>query len=120
MVISSAGSHDICRRTLFKDMDDKSELRVARGAAAGAGVAAGLLGIFSSQLGFVAQVVAFAFGLASASLFPVIFLGIFWKRMNKGGAIAAIPSCPGEAMLAHMVTQQARRLIPMTAQSQQA
>jgi len=90
MVISSAVSHDICRRTLFKDMDDKTELRVARGAAAGAVVAAGLLGIFSSQLGFVAQVVAFAFGLASASLFPVIFLGIFWKRMNKEGAIVAM------------------------------
>ena len=90
MVISSAVSHDICRRTLFKDMDDKTELRVARGAAAGAVVAAGLLGIFSAQLGFVAQVVAFAFGLASASLFPVIFLGIFWKRMNKEGAIVAM------------------------------
>ncbi|MCR9224202.1 MAG: cation acetate symporter [Hyphomonas sp.] len=90
MVISSAVSHDICRRTLFKDMDDKTELRVARGAAAGAVFAAGLLGIFSAQLGFVAQVVAFAFGLASASLFPVIFLGIFWKRMNKEGAIVAM------------------------------
>ncbi|MHA7900044.1 MAG: sodium:solute symporter family protein [Henriciella sp.] len=90
MVISSAVSHDICRRTLFKNMDDKTELRVARGAAAGAVVAAGLLGIFSAQLGFVAQVVAFAFGLASASLFPVIFLGIFWKRMNKEGAIVAM------------------------------
>lgn len=90
MVISSAVSHDICRRTLFKDMDDKTELRVARGAAAGAVFAAGLLGIYSAQLGFVAQVVAFAFGLASASLFPVIFLGIFWKRMNKEGAIVAM------------------------------
>ncbi|MEO0982140.1 MAG: sodium:solute symporter family protein [Pseudomonadota bacterium] len=90
MVISSAVSHDICRRTLFPEMDDKTELRVARGAAAGAVVAAGLLGIFSSQLGFVAQVVAFAFGLAAASLFPIIFLGIFWKRMNKEGAIASM------------------------------
>lgn len=90
MVIASAVSHDLCRRTLFKDMDDKTELRVARLAAAGAVVAAGMLGIFSSQLGFVAQVVAFAFGLAAASLFPVIFLGIFWKRMNKEGAIVAM------------------------------
>jgi cation/acetate symporter len=71
-------------------MNDKTELRVARGAAAGAVLAAGLLGIFSNDLGFVAQVVAFAFGLAAASLFPVIFLGIFWKRMNKEGAIAAM------------------------------
>ena len=90
MVISSAVSHDLCRRTIFKSMDDKTELRVARGAAAGAVLAAGLLGIFSNSLGFVAQVVAFAFGLAAASLFPVIFLGIFWTRMNKEGAIAAM------------------------------
>ena len=90
MVISSAVSHDLCRKTLFKDMNDKTELMVARGAAASAVFAAGLLGIFSSQLGFVAQVVAFAFGLAAASLFPTIFLGIFWKRMNREGAIASM------------------------------
>jgi cation/acetate symporter len=90
MVISSAVSHDLCKRTFVPDMDDKTELRVARASAAAAVVAAGLLGVFSSQLGFVAQVVAFAFGLAAASLFPIIFLGIFWKRMNKGGAIAAM------------------------------
>ncbi|MEO0880580.1 MAG: sodium:solute symporter family protein, partial [Pseudomonadota bacterium] len=90
MVISSAVSHDLCRRTLFPEMNDKTELRVARAAAAGAVVAAGLLGLFASELGFVAQVVAFAFGLAAASLFPVIFLGIFWKRMNREGAIAAM------------------------------
>jgi len=90
MVISSAISHDLCRRTLFKDMTDKTELRVARFSAAGAVVAAGLLGLFASQLGFVAQVVAFAFGLAAASLFPIIFLGIFWKRMNREGAITSM------------------------------
>lgn len=90
MVISSAVSHDLCRKTFFKEMDDKTELRVARGAAAGAVFAAGLLGIFAGQLGFVAQVVAFAFGLAAASLFPIIFLGIFWKRMNKEGAISSM------------------------------
>ena len=90
MVISSAVSHDLCRRTLYKGMTDQTELLVARGAAAGAVVAAGLLGLFADNLGFVAQVVAFAFGLAAASLFPIIFLGIFWKRMNKEGAIAAM------------------------------
>ena len=90
MVISSAISHDLCRRTLFPEMTDKTELRVARISAAGAVAAAGLLGVFASQLGFVAQVVAFAFGLAAASLFPVIFLGIFWKRMNREGAIASM------------------------------
>ncbi len=90
MVISSAISHDLCRRTLFPSMNDKTELRIARFSAAGAVVCAGLLGLFASQLGFVAQVVAFAFGLAAASLFPIIFLGIFWKRMNKEGAITAM------------------------------
>ncbi len=90
MVISSAISHDLCRRTLFKGMTDKQELLTARFAAAGAVVLAGLLGVFSTQLGFVAQVVAFAFGLAAASLFPIIFLGIFWKRMNREGAIASM------------------------------
>ena len=68
-------------------MTDKTELRVARFSSAGAICMAGLLGIYATQLGFVAQVVAFAFGLAAASLFPVIFLGIFWKRMNREGAI---------------------------------
>lgn len=90
MVISSAISHDLCRRTFFPTMNDRTELRVARISAAGAVLAAGLLGIFANQIGFVAQVVAFAFGLAAASLFPVIFLGIFWKRMNKEGAIASM------------------------------
>jgi cation/acetate symporter len=90
MVISSAVSHDLCRRTFFPEMNDSTELLVARFAAAGAVVAAGLLGIFAGQLGFVAQVVAFAFGLAAASLFPIIFLGIFWKRMNKEGAIVSM------------------------------
>lgn len=90
MVISSAVSHDLCRRTFYPEMDDKTELRVARISAAGAVFAAGLLGLFASQLGFVAQVVAFAFGLAAASLFPIIFLGIFWKRMNKEGAISSM------------------------------
>lgn len=90
MVISSAISHDLCRRTFFKNMSDKTELRVARGAAAGAVIAAGFMGIYSADLAFVAQVVAFAFGLAAASLFPVILLGIFWKRMNREGAIASM------------------------------
>lgn len=62
----------------------------ARIAAAFAVLAAGLLGVFATQLPFVAQVVAFAFGLAAASLFTIIFLGIFWKRMNKEGAIVAM------------------------------
>ncbi|MDX1293285.1 MAG: sodium:solute symporter family protein [Hyphomonas sp.] len=90
MVISSSVSHDLCRRTFFKGMTDKQELLTARGAAAGAVVLAGIMGMNTAKLGFVAQVVAFAFGLAAASLFPVIVLGIFWKRMNREGAIASM------------------------------
>ncbi len=90
MVISSAVSHDLCKRTLAPNMSEAREMLVARISAAGAVIAAGLLGIFATSLPFVAQVVAFAFGLAAASLFPVIFLGIFWKRMNKEGAIASM------------------------------
>ena len=90
MVISSAVSHDLLKRTFRPDMTEKQEMLAARLAAAGAVILAGLLGIYATSLPFVAQVVAFAFGLAAASLFPIIFLGIFWKRMNKEGAIAAM------------------------------
>ena len=90
MVISSAVSHDLLKRTFRPEMTEKQEMKVARIAAAVAVICAGLTGIYASQLPFVAQVVAFAFGLAAASLFPVIFLGIFWKRMNREGAIAAM------------------------------
>ena len=90
MVISSAVSHDLLKRTFKPDMTEKQEMLAARLAAAAAVIAAGLLGIFATSLPFVAQVVAFAFGLAAASLFPVIFLGIFWKRMNKEGAISSM------------------------------
>ena len=92
MVISSAVSHDLMRMTFRPSMDDREELRWARVAAAGAVVCAGLLGIFADNLGFVAQVVAFAFGLAAASLFPVIFLGIFWTRFNREGAVVTMLS----------------------------
>ena len=88
MVISSAVSHDLCRKVLIKNMSDTQELLVARIAAVGAVVVAIYAGI--NPPGFVAAVVAFAFGLAAASFFPVIFLGIFWKRMNKEGAIAGM------------------------------
>lgn len=90
MVISSAVSHDLLKRTFTPNMSETQEMRAARLAAAAAVIMAGLLGIFATSLPFVAKVVAFAFGLAAASLFPVIFLGIFWKRMNKEGAISAM------------------------------
>ena len=74
MVISSAVSHDLLKRTFRPDMSEKSEMLAARIAAGFAVFLAGLLGIFATQLPFVAQVVAFAFGLAAASLFPIICL----------------------------------------------
>jgi len=90
MVISSSISHDICRKMLFKKMTDAKELKVARAAAIAAVLAAGWMGMNTASLGFVAQVVAFAFGLAAASLFPVIFLGIFWQSFNKAGAVTSM------------------------------
>lgn len=90
MVISSAISHDLLKRTFAPNMSEKQEMLAARLAASAAVISSALLGAYASALPFVAQVVAFAFGLAAASLFPIIFLGIFWKRMNKEGAIASM------------------------------
>ena len=69
-------------------MSEKSELWWARSAAGAAVIIAGYFGI--NPPGFVAQVVAFAFGLAAASFFPVIIMGIFWKRATKEGAMAGM------------------------------
>ena len=88
LVISSAISHDLLKKTIKPDITEKQELLAARGAAVVAICIAGYFGI--NPPGFVAQVVAFAFGLAAASFFPVILMGIFYKRMNKEGAIAGM------------------------------
>ena len=88
LVISSAISHDLGKRTLFKDMSDKDELKLARGASVVAVIIAIVAGMYPPD--FAAAVVAFAFGLAAASFFPAILLGIFWKRMNREGAIAGM------------------------------
>lgn len=88
LVISSAISHDLGRRTLFKEMSDTDELKLARAASVGAVIIAILAGMYPPD--FAAAVVAFAFGLAAASFFPAILLGIFWKRMNREGAIAGM------------------------------
>jgi cation/acetate symporter len=90
LVISTSISHDLIKKTAARDISDRQELRYARMAAATAIGIAGYLGI--NPPGFVAQVVAFAFGLAAASLFPAILMGIFDKRMNKQGAIAGMLS----------------------------
>lgn len=88
LVISTAISHDILKKTLKPDISDREELRAARLSAIVAIGIAGYFGIYPP--GFVAQVVALAFGLAACSLFPVIVMGIFWKRMNREGAIAGM------------------------------
>ena len=88
LVISASVSHDLIKNTFARSISDRQELRYARIAAAVAVGVAGYLGI--NPPGFVAQVVAFAFGLAAASLFPAILMGIFSARMNKYGAIAGM------------------------------
>jgi len=90
LVISVAVSHDILKSTFTPNISEKRELLAGRLAAAGAIMVAGYLGLHPPA--FVAQVVAFAFGLAASSLFPVIFLGIFSKRVNKWGAICGMLS----------------------------
>ena len=88
LVISTSISHDLLKKGFRPNMTDKQELLAARLAAIVAIIGAGYLGI--NPPGFVAQVVAFAFGLAAASFFPAIILGIFYKKMNKEGAIAGM------------------------------
>jgi cation/acetate symporter len=89
LVISTSVSRDLVK-TFNPGISEKKELRIARIAAAGAVLFAGYFGV--NPPGFVAEVVAFAFGLAAASFFPVIILGIFSTRINKEGAIAGMIS----------------------------
>ncbi len=88
LVISASISHDLLKKTFMPEISEKGELLAARGAAVFAILVAGYLGV--NPPGFVAQVVALAFGLAAASLFPAILMGIFFKAMNKEGAIAGM------------------------------
>ncbi|MFC0120212.1 sodium:solute symporter family protein [Pseudoalteromonas xiamenensis] len=90
LVISTSVSHDLLKRTLKPDISDKQELLAARLAAMVAIAISAYFGI--NPPGFVASVVAFAFGLAASSFFPAIIMGIFSKRMNKEGAIAGMVS----------------------------
>lgn len=88
LVISTSVAHDLVKRTLNPSISDKSELLLARISAGLAVLVAGYFGIHPP--GFVAEVVAFAFGLAASSFFPAIVLGIFSKRTNRFGAIAGM------------------------------
>ncbi len=88
LVISAGISHDLLKGAVARNISEKNELLAGRISAAVAILIAGYLGY--NPPGFVAQVVAFAFGLAASSLFPVILMGIFSKTMNREGAIAGM------------------------------
>ena len=88
LVISSAVSHDLLKKMVLPDISEKGELVSARIAATLAVCLAGYFGI--NPPGFVAATVALAFGLAAASFFPAILMGIFYKKMNKEGAICGM------------------------------
>lgn len=88
LVISTSFAHDLCKKTLNPNLSEKAELRLARLGAAVAVIIAGYFGMNPPD--YVAAVVAFAFGLAASSFFPAILLGIFWKRMNREGAVSGM------------------------------
>jgi cation/acetate symporter len=88
LAISSSISHDLLKSVFAPKISEKNELMAGRFAMAGAILLAGYLGL--NPPGFAAEVVALAFGLAAASLFPVLMMGIFSKRMNREGAIAGM------------------------------
>lgn len=88
LVISSSISHDLLKKQLRPNISEKGELLAARLSAAGAVIIAGYFGINPPD--FVAAVVALAFGLAAASFFPAIIMGIFYKRMNMQGAVSGM------------------------------
>ncbi|MCB0629719.1 MAG: sodium:solute symporter family protein [Saprospiraceae bacterium] len=88
LVISTSIAHDLIKKQIKPDISDRAELWWARGGAVFAVVIAGYFGIHPP--GFVAAVVALAFGLAASSFFPAIILGIFDKRMNREGAVAGM------------------------------
>ena len=88
LVISASVSHDLIKRVIYPEISEKGELVAARISAFFAVCIAGYFGI--NPPGFVAAVVALAFGLAAASFFPAIVMGIFYKKMNKEGAICGM------------------------------
>lgn len=100
LVISTSISHDLVKKQFVPDLSDRAELIIARLSAIGAVCIAGYFGINPPD--FVAATVALAFGLAAASFFPAIIMGIFFKRMNKEGAVAGMVVGMG-AMLFYML-----------------
>jgi cation/acetate symporter len=97
LVVASSISHDLYYRVINRQASEKQRLLIGRIMIGIAVVVAGYFGI--NPPGFVAQVVALAFGLAASSFFPILVLGIFWKRANREGAIAGMISGIGFTML---------------------
>ncbi len=97
LAIASAISHDVVKGMFNPNISEKTELRAGRIAMAGAVLVAGYLGLHPP--GFAAQVVALAFGLAAASLFPALMMGIFSKRVNNVGAVAGMLAGLGSTLL---------------------
>ena len=97
LAISSAISHDLLKGVFKPDISEKQELRASRIAMAGAILLAGYLGFNPPD--FAAGTVALAFGLAASSIFPALMMGIFYKRMNKEGAIAGMIAGLGVTLL---------------------
>jgi len=97
LAISSAISHDLLKGVFRPDITEKQELRASRVAMAGAILLAGYLGFNPPD--FAAGTVALAFGLAASSIFPVLMMGIFYKRMNREGAIAGMVAGLGVTLL---------------------
>jgi cation/acetate symporter len=97
LAISSAISHDLLKGVFKPDVTEQQELLASRIAMAGAIMLAGYLGFNPPD--FAAGTVALAFGLAASSIFPALMLGIFYKRMNKEGAIAGMLAGLGVTLL---------------------
>ena len=111
LAISSAISHDLLKRTLMPDISERQELMASRLAMATAVLGAGYLGL--NPPGFAAGTVALAFGLAAASLFPALFLGIFSKRVSREGAIVGMLAGIG-VTLAYVFQHKGLMFIPGT------
>jgi cation/acetate symporter len=111
LAISSAISHDLLKRTLLPDISERQELMASRLAMAAAVLGAGYLGL--NPPGFAAGTVALAFGLAAASLFPALLLGIFSKRVTREGAVAGMLAGIG-VTLAYVFQHKGIMFIPGT------
>jgi cation/acetate symporter len=111
LAISSAISHDLLKRTLMPDISERQELMASRLAMAGAVLGAGYLGL--NPPGFAAGTVALAFGLAAASLFPALLLGIFSKRVTREGAVLGMLAGIG-VTLAYVFQHKGIMFVPGT------